>query len=129
MSRVCSGQAERSQIPVSSITKAPSRLVPSVSIAGRQSSSWARSKAPLTWPDTGNPSAEHARVQALHRRFMKLPAAARQLQVSFTTVRVLLGRDELELDPETDTSVARFVTARARPPATRGGRSPADIVA
>jgi hypothetical protein len=41
---------------------------------------------------------------------MKLSAAARQLQVSFTTVRVLLSRGELELDPETDTSGARFVT-------------------
>ena len=54
--------------------------------------------------------AEHHRVRALHRRAMKLSAAARQLQVSFTTVRVLLSRGELELDPETDTSGARFVT-------------------
>ncbi|MDA8358319.1 MAG: site-specific integrase [Actinomycetota bacterium] len=54
--------------------------------------------------------AEHARVRALHCRAMKLPAAARQLHVSFTTARVLLSRGELELDPETDTSGARFVT-------------------
>ena len=54
--------------------------------------------------------AEHERVRALHRRSMKLPAAARQLKLTFTTVRLLaIGRD-LELDPETDTSGARFVT-------------------
>jgi hypothetical protein len=53
---------------------------------------------------------EHARVRALHRRSMKLSAAARQLQVSVTTAGVLLNRGELELDPETDTSGARFVT-------------------
>ncbi|MHB1929400.1 MAG: hypothetical protein ACYCUG_08275, partial [Acidimicrobiales bacterium] len=54
--------------------------------------------------------AEHERVRALHRRSMKLPAAARQLKLSFTTVRLLTGRGDLELDPETDTSGARFVT-------------------
>ncbi|MGH9082965.1 MAG: hypothetical protein ACRDWN_06440, partial [Acidimicrobiales bacterium] len=54
--------------------------------------------------------AEHARVRALHRRSMKLPAAGRQLKVTFPTVRVLLGRDDLELDPEGDTSGACFVT-------------------
>ncbi|MHB1536507.1 MAG: hypothetical protein ACYC1D_18230, partial [Acidimicrobiales bacterium] len=54
--------------------------------------------------------AEHERVRALHRRSMKLPAAARQLKLSFTTIRLLTGRSDLELDPETDTSGARFVT-------------------
>jgi integrase len=53
---------------------------------------------------------EHERVRALHRRSMKLPAAARQLKLSFTTVRLLATRGDLELDPETDTSGARFVT-------------------
>lgn len=41
---------------------------------------------------------------------MKLPAAARQLKLSFTTVKVLTKSGDLELDPETDTSRARFVT-------------------
>jgi len=54
--------------------------------------------------------AEHERVRALHRRSMKLPAAARQLKLSFTTIRLLATRGALELDPETDTSGARFVT-------------------
>jgi integrase len=54
--------------------------------------------------------AEHARVRALHQRSMKLPAAARQLKLSFTTVKVLARNGNLELDPETDTSRARFVT-------------------
>jgi hypothetical protein len=54
--------------------------------------------------------AEHARVRALHRRSMKLPAAARQLNLTFSTVRLLAQRGELELDPESDTSGARFVS-------------------
>ncbi|MHB1554381.1 MAG: hypothetical protein ACYCZP_10690 [Acidimicrobiales bacterium] len=54
--------------------------------------------------------AEQERVCALHRRSMKLPAAARQLKLSFTTIRLLATRGDLELDPETDTSGARFVT-------------------
>jgi len=41
---------------------------------------------------------------------MQLPAAARQLKLSFTTVRLLITRGDLELDPETDTSGTRFVT-------------------
>ena len=52
--------------------------------------------------------AEHARGRALHQRSMKLPAAARQLKVSFTTVRLRVANGDLELDPETDTSGARF---------------------
>ncbi|MHB1986642.1 MAG: hypothetical protein ACYCSF_01455 [Acidimicrobiales bacterium] len=54
--------------------------------------------------------AEHGRVRALHQRSMKLPAAARQLKLTFTTVRLLALNGDLELDPETDTSGARFVT-------------------
>jgi hypothetical protein len=53
---------------------------------------------------------EHARVRALHRRSMKLPAAARQLKLTFSTVRLLAIGGDLELDRETDTSGARFVT-------------------
>jgi hypothetical protein len=57
--------------------------------------------------------AEHQRVRALHQRSMKLPAAARQLKLTFTTVRLLAVNGDLELDPETDTSGARFVTRRS----------------
>jgi hypothetical protein len=53
---------------------------------------------------------EHERVRALHRRSAKLTEAARQLKLSFTTVRVMAANGDLELDPETDTSGARFVT-------------------
>lgn len=54
--------------------------------------------------------AEHARVRALHRRSMKLPAAARRLKLTFSTVRLLVLNGDLQLDPETDTGGARFVT-------------------
>jgi hypothetical protein len=54
--------------------------------------------------------AEHARVRALHRRSAKLTEAARRLKLSFTTVRLMAINGELEFDPETDTSGARFVT-------------------
>ena len=64
----------------------------------------------LTDDEAGALRTEHERVRALHRRSMKQPAAARQLKLSFTTVRLLTGRGDLELDPETDTSGARFVT-------------------
>jgi integrase len=53
---------------------------------------------------------EHARVRALHWRSVKLTEAARQLKLSFTTVRLMAANGDLELDPETDTSGARFVT-------------------
>lgn len=53
---------------------------------------------------------EHARVHALHRRSVKMPEAARQLKLSWTTVRLLAKAGDLELDAETDTSGARFVT-------------------
>ena len=49
-------------------------------------------------------------THTLHRRSMKLPAAARQLRLTFSTVRLLALNGELQLDPETDTSGARFVT-------------------
>jgi integrase len=54
--------------------------------------------------------AEHARVRALHRRSAKLTEVARQLKFSFTTVRAMVTNGDLEPDPETDTSGARFVT-------------------
>ncbi len=54
--------------------------------------------------------AEHARVRALHRRSIKLAEAVCRLGFAFTTVRLLALSGDLELDPETDTSGARFVT-------------------
>ncbi|MDA8283256.1 MAG: hypothetical protein M0Z42_08180, partial [Actinomycetota bacterium] len=53
---------------------------------------------------------EHARVRALHRRSVKLAAAARQLGVALSTAALLSRTGELEVDPETDGSGARFVT-------------------
>jgi integrase len=53
---------------------------------------------------------EFGRVQALHRRSMKLPAAAVQLHLAASTVRLLAQRGDLVVDPETDSSGLRFVT-------------------
>jgi hypothetical protein len=53
--------------------------------------------------------AEHDRVKALHRRSIKLAAAARQLRVALSTAALLASRGELNFDPETDSSGARFV--------------------
>ena len=53
---------------------------------------------------------EFERVRALHRRSMKLPAAAVQLHLAASTVRLLAQRGDLEVDPETDSSGLRFVT-------------------
>ena len=49
-------------------------------------------------------------MRALHRRSVKLPEAARQLRLAWTTVRLLANAGDLEVDLETDTSEARFVT-------------------
>lgn len=54
--------------------------------------------------------AEHARVRALHQRSMKLAAAARVLGLAVSTVGLMAKRGELDVDPETDSSHARFVT-------------------
>jgi integrase len=54
--------------------------------------------------------AEACRVRALHQRSMKLAAAARRLNRAVSTVGLMLRRGELELDPESDSSDARFVT-------------------
>ena len=54
--------------------------------------------------------AEHQRIQSLHRRSMKLAAAARQLTVALSTAALLSRTGQLEVDPETDSSGARFVT-------------------
>lgn len=53
---------------------------------------------------------EHARVRALHERSLKLAAAARQLDLAVSTVGLMVKRGELDLDPETDSSGALFVT-------------------
>ncbi len=54
--------------------------------------------------------AEQQRVRALHRRSMKLAAAARHLCLALSTVSVLSRTGQLDVDPETDSSGARFVT-------------------
>ncbi len=54
--------------------------------------------------------AEHHRIEALHRRSIKLAAAARQLKVALSTAALLSRTGQLEVDPETDSSGARFVT-------------------
>jgi integrase len=54
--------------------------------------------------------AEHHRVRALHQRSMKLAAAARQLKVALSTAGLLVKQSDLDLDPETDSSGAKFVT-------------------
>ncbi len=54
--------------------------------------------------------AELDRVRVLHRRSMKLAAAARHLKVALSTAGVLARNGGLQLDPETDSSGARFVT-------------------
>jgi len=57
--------------------------------------------------------AERQRIQALHRRSMKLAAAARQLGVALSTAALLSRTGQLEVDPEIDSSGARFVTRRS----------------
>lgn len=54
--------------------------------------------------------AEHERVRSLHRRSMKLAAAARQLKVAASTAGLLARRGDLDVDPETDSSSAVFIT-------------------
>ncbi len=54
--------------------------------------------------------AEHERIRALHQRSMKAAAAAQRLKVAESTARVLIKRGQLDLDPETDSSGAQFVT-------------------
>jgi integrase len=54
--------------------------------------------------------AEHQRIQALRCRSVKLAVAARQLGVALSTAALLSRTGQLEVDPETDSSGARFVT-------------------
>lgn len=53
--------------------------------------------------------AEHERIRALHERSMKLTVAARRLKLAISTIGLLVKRGELEVDPETDSSGARFI--------------------
>ena len=73
--------------------------------------------------------AENHRI-ALHRRSMKLAAAARQLKVAPSTAALLSRTGQLQVDPETDSSGARLVTRTSveaywfdhRRASARGGR-------
>ena len=56
--------------------------------------------------------AEQRRIGDLHGRSVKLAVAARQLGVALSTAALLSRTGQLEVDPETDGSDARFV-ARA----------------
>jgi hypothetical protein len=53
---------------------------------------------------------EHARVRALHQRSMKMAEAARRLKLAVSTIGLIAKRGQLEVDPQTDGSGARFVT-------------------
>lgn len=54
--------------------------------------------------------AEVARIQALHARSMKIAVAAQELDLAVSTIGRMVNRGELTLDPESDSSLARFVT-------------------
>lgn len=53
---------------------------------------------------------EHARVRGLHQRSIKLAVAARRLNLGVSTVGLMAKRGQLEVDPETASNGARFVT-------------------
>jgi hypothetical protein len=53
---------------------------------------------------------EYGRLRALHQRSMKLAAAATRLNLAVSTIGVMAKRGQLDVDPETDGSNARFVT-------------------
>lgn len=53
---------------------------------------------------------EHERVRRLHARSIKASSAARELNRAVSTIGLMIKRRELVLDPETDSSRARFVT-------------------
>ena len=53
---------------------------------------------------------EHERVRRLHARAIKVSSAARELNRAVSTIGLLIKRRELVLDPETDSSRARFVS-------------------
>jgi hypothetical protein len=53
---------------------------------------------------------EYARVRALHKRSLKLAAAAQVLNRAVSTARLMAKRGDLDIDPETDSSNATFVS-------------------
>jgi hypothetical protein len=53
--------------------------------------------------------AEHERMRALHERSIKLAVAARSLKLAISTIGLLVKRGDLDVDPETDSSGARFI--------------------
>ena len=57
--------------------------------------------------------AELGRVRALHDRSLKLAAAARLINRAVSTVGLMAKRGDLEVDPETDSSNAVFVTRKS----------------
>jgi transposase len=60
--------------------------------------------------EAGRLRAEHDRIRALHERSLKLAVAARRLNLAVSTVGLMAKRGELTVDPESDSSDARFVT-------------------
>jgi integrase len=52
---------------------------------------------------------EHRRIQALRLRSMKLTGAARALKVALSTAALMSRTGQLDVDPESDSSGARFV--------------------
>jgi hypothetical protein len=73
---------------------------------------------------------ETARIQALHARAVKISVAARELDLAVSTIGLMAKRGQLDLDPETDSSGARFVTrasvekAQSAPPGTQRRAQP-----
>lgn len=57
--------------------------------------------------------AEHLRVCALHERSLKIAVAAQVLDRAVSTVGLMAKRGELEVDSETDSSNAVFVTRKS----------------
>ena len=64
----------------------------------------------LTDEAAGALRVEHERIRSLHLRSIRVAAAARQLNVALSTVGLLIRRGELDLELETDSSGAKFVT-------------------
>ena len=60
-------------------------------------------------PEAAALRAEHQRILTLHRRSIKLAAAACQLKIALSTAALLSRTGQLEVDPETDSSGSRFV--------------------
>jgi hypothetical protein len=53
---------------------------------------------------------EHERIRTLHERSVKLAVVARRLKLAVSTVGLLVKRGDLDVDPETDSSGARFIS-------------------